>query len=310
MESLPSFVAIDFETATRFRHSICEIGIAIVENGAITATKSWLVQPPGNEFNPVNTLIHGIDESMTKDALLFQEVWPQVASFLQGRVVVAHNTAFDMYALRDALDFYGMEYPTFTDFCSLRLARYVIKGLPNYTISTIYRYFMGRDMETHHRAGYDAEACAIVFLECLKLADVGIEGLEAKFRFRAGSFSPGCFIAQKAKKNYSNKKGLVIPTAADTSKFDPDNYFFGKSVCFTGAFSFATRKNLLQWIADIGGVATDAVTRQTDVLVVGQQNYRVVGEDGISGKQKKALELLEKGQDIEILSEKDFLGFM
>ena len=50
------------------------------------------------------------------------------------------------------------------------------------------------------------------------------------------------------------------------------------------------------------------MTKQTDVLVVGQQDYRVVGEDGMSEKQEKALKLLAKGQDIEILSETEFLS--
>ena len=52
----------------------------------------------------------------------------------------------------------------------------------------------------------------------------------------------------------------------------------------------------------------DNVTKDTDVLVVGQQDYRVVGADGISSKQKKALKFLEKGQDIEILSETEFIN--
>ena len=44
------------------------------------------------------------------------------------------------------------------------------------------------------------------------------------------------------------------------------------------------------------------------ILVVGQQDYRVVGDFGMSNKQKKALKLLEKGQGIEILSEIEFLS--
>lgn len=43
-------------------------------------------------------------------------------------------------------------------------------------------------------------------------------------------------------------------------------------------------------------------------LTVGQQDYRVVGDSGMSNKQKKAFQLLEKGQDIEILSETEFLS--
>jgi DNA polymerase-3 subunit epsilon len=48
-------------------------------------------------------------------------------------------------------------------------------------------------------------------------------------------------------------------------------------------------------------------TSQTNFLVVGQQDFRIVDEDGLSGKQKKALQLLKKGQKIEIISEQDFI---
>ena len=61
-------------------------------------------------------------------------------------------------------------------------------------------------------------------------------------------------------------------------------------------------------MAEVGGIPTDNVTAKTDVLVVGQQDYRVVDDSGMSGKQKKALQLLEKGKDIEILSETEFLS--
>ena len=88
---------------------------------------------------------------------------------------------------------------------------------------------------------------------------------------------------------------------------DEGNYFYGKSVCFTGTTKYASRKELLQMVKNIGGIPLDSVTKETDVLVVGQQDYRVVGADGMSNKQKKALKLLEKGHSIEILSESEFL---
>ena len=52
----------------------------------------------------------------------------------------------------------------------------------------------------------------------------------------------------------------------------------------------------------------ELVGQITPILVVGQQDYRVVGDFGMSNKQKKALKLLEKGQGIEILSEIEFLS--
>lgn len=83
-----------------------------------------------------------------------------------------------------------------------------------------------------------------------------------------------------------------------------------QAVCFTGKRLYVTIVELLQKIADIGGIPMDSVTSKTDVLVVGQQDYRVVSSDGISGKQKKAMELKDKGQDIEILSESEFFGMI
>lgn len=65
---------------------------------------------------------------------------------------------------------------------------------------------------------------------------------------------------------------------------------------------------MLQKIKDVGGIPSDSVTAKTDVLVVGQQDYKKVGDSGMSGKQKKALQLLEKGKEIEILSESEFLS--
>ena len=49
------------------------------------------------------------------------------------------------------------------------------------------------------------------------------------------------------------------------------------------------------------------VTRKTNCLVVGEQDFKVVGEDGYSAKMKKAVSLLESGQRIEILTENDFI---
>jgi DNA polymerase-3 subunit epsilon len=68
-----------------------------------------------------------------------------------------------------------------------------------------------------------------------------------------------------------------------------------------------TRQDALQIIADIGGIPGNNVNKTTNFLVVGQQDYRIVGDAGLSGKQQKALQLLENGADIEIISEDDFL---
>jgi DNA polymerase-3 subunit epsilon len=42
-------------------------------------------------------------------------------------------------------------------------------------------------------------------------------------------------------------------------------------------------------------------------LIVGTQDKTLVGEDGISNKEKKAYELIEKGLAIKILTEDEFI---
>lgn len=307
MENL-NFIAIDLETANCFRGSICEIGIAIVEHGKVVDTKSWLVQPKNNEYQHFNIEIHGITPEMTSDAPSFQSVWNEVLPYIENKTVVAHNTSFDMYAIKDALDDAKMPLPKFDYYCSLRVSKKVFPGLYSYSLANICQS-IGVALDTHHRAESDAKGCAEIFIKCLnKLGLESPSGLPDKLFLRKGQFDGNVHIPQKQRDTYKYKGSILKTIVPDESKFDPDSYFYGKAVCFTGTFSFANRKSLLQAIADIGGTPMDSITKATNILVVGQQDYRVVGADGMSGKQKKAITLINNGQDLEIMPESEFLS--
>lgn len=306
-----SFVAIDLETATSARSSICQIGITEVINGELQTPKSWLVQPEGNVYDSMNIFIHGITPEDTKNCPSFPEVWKDVLPYLQGKIVVAHNTSFDMYALRDAFDKYGIDYPTFDYFCTLRIARYIVKGCYSYSLDIVLNY-LGIEFEHHHRADSDSMGCAKLLLKCLETDNSTLEDLEGNYHFHRGQFAPNVFIAHlQNKKQYSGQhqyKNIIKDLEEHPELIDEGNYFYGKTICFTGKTQYAVRRVLLQMVKNIGGIPTDSVTSETDVLVVGQQDYRIVGADGMSSKQKKALKLLEKGQLIEILSESEFIS--
>lgn len=96
----------------------------------------------------------------------------------------------------------------------------------------------------------------------------------------------------------------------DPEQFDESNPFFQKLVVFTGKMSTLTRQQAFNLVARIGGYVKDDLTTSVNYLVVGQQDVRVVGESGLSGKQKKAAKFKEKGADIEIISEADFIEIM
>ena len=301
-------VALDLETATSVKSSICQIGITEVINGVPQESKSWFVQPEGNEYDFMNIAVHGITPEDTKDSPSFPEVWKEVQPYLQNKIVVAHYTGFDMNALRDAFNKYGMEYPTFDYFCTFRIAKYIVKGCYSYSLGIVCDH-LGIDFGIHHRADSDSMGCALLLLKCLEMDGSTFEDLEAKYNFHRGKFAPGIFEAHHAiEKPGVSYNEFIKSLNIDPSTIDESNYFFGKSVCFTGTCQYGVRKQLLQKVAEIGGIPTNDVTTKTDILVVGQQDYRVVGDSGMSNKQKKALKLLEKGQDIEILSEIEFLS--
>lgn len=300
------FVALDLETATSDRNSICEIGITVVKDSGIVKSKSWLVRPEGNVYDGFNVYIHKITPDMTKDAPSFPAVWREVESYLASGVVVAHNSSFDMYALRDAFIANKMPFPAFKHFCSYRIAKYAVKGYRSYSLPNICEA-LNIPFGVHHRAEGDAIACAKVFIECIGRAGVdSLEDLQDKYGFKCGEFTVDSFRPQLAR---GGGRSTIKPKiAGDPAKIDMGSYFYNKVVCFTGSFQYGSRIKLLQRVADIGGIPVDSVTTAVNILVVGQQDYRKVGDTGMSSKQKKAIELGDKGLDIEIMSEADFLS--
>ena len=192
-----NFIAIDLETATADRNSICEIGIAIVEQSEVKTHKSWLIRPPHNQYDESNTKIHGIRPEDTADAPTFKEAWPTIAQILDGHVVVAHNTTFDAYVLRDSLLLNGTAFPSFPIFCSYRTAKNVIRDCRSYSLPKICETLdipLGR----HHRAEDDAVACANIFLKCIERSGCNsFFDLQEKHSFRCGRFSDKYFRPQR-----------------------------------------------------------------------------------------------------------------
>lgn len=304
------FVALDLETATWEKSSICEIGICVVRDSKIVETRSWLVKPYKNRYDSFNIDIHGITPEMTKDSPSFREVWKEVGPYLENQVVVAHNTAFDMYALKYAFDENKMPYPTFRHFCSYRVAKYCFKDTYSYSLPIVCEA-MGIDFGQHHRAGGDAEGCAKVFIKSIELSGCeSLDQLQEKYEFRCGHFEPGSFEGQRSTKKSAVAGKSIKDYVGDPSKIDENSYFYNKSVCFTGTCRWASRDKLLQTIADIGGFPQKGVNKATQILVVGQQDFKKVGESGMSSKQLKAMELKDSGQDIEIMPESQFLSMI
>lgn len=298
------FITIDFETATSQRDSPCEIGLTFVENGRIVETKSWLIKPMYNEFDYFNTLIHGIKPEDVKDKPEFNELWVEINPLIENKFLIAHNASFDFSVLRRTLEAYQLPFPTLNYSCSYIFSKKVWQGLSSYDLKTLCN--VNNIDFNHHRAGADSRATAELTLKAFELAGVSsIDDFPEKLKTTVGRLYDGGYRPSETKRIYKDKDLTKI--IGDPSKHKQDCIFYGRTVVFTGTLSSMVRTDAQQIIANIGGINGNSVTKDTDFLVVGQQDYRIVGEDGMSNKQEKAVKLIEKGAVLEILSEDDFL---
>ena len=165
---LRDFIAIDFETANQEPSSVCSVGVVMVRDGQIY----WCQR------------VHGISQDETEDAPVFSKVWQQ----LEKRIVevyfsdqelddiryqiatlpfVAHNARFDEGCLKAVFKVYQMDYPDYRFYDTLTASRRQFgQSLPNHQLHTVAAA-CGYDLQKHHHALADAEACAAIALYIL-----------------------------------------------------------------------------------------------------------------------------------------------
>lgn len=161
------FAAIDFETANSERTSICSVGAVIVRKGEIAETFYSLIRPEPDYYSYWCSQVHGLTSKDTQDAPLFPEVWKQIEPLIEGLPLVAHNKSFDESCLKAAFRCYRMEYPDYEFHCTCLASRRVFgQTLPNHQLHTVAAR-CGYQLNNHHHALADAEACAWIAREIL-----------------------------------------------------------------------------------------------------------------------------------------------
>lgn len=163
---MKDFAAIDFETANSERSSVCSVGIVIEKNGVIKDSFYSLVNPEPNYYNYFCTQVHGLTQKDTENAPSFPEVWKQIEPLIDGLPLVAHNARFDSSCLKAVFRTYQMDYPDYVFYDTLSKSRQVLPGLENHKLPTVAKA-CGYNLESHHHALADAEACAWIAREIL-----------------------------------------------------------------------------------------------------------------------------------------------
>lgn len=84
----------------------------------------------------------------------------------------------------------------------------------------------------------------------------------------------------------------------------------GERVAFTGVLASMTHKQGQELVGRHGGEATEHVSRQTTMLVVGEEGWPLEVDGQPSVKFQQAQRLMEGGQTLRIVSESDWLRFL
>lgn len=300
------FVALDFETANAKRSSACSVGIAVVENGKIVETRHWLIKPYPNYFNAINVQIHGIQPADVAGAPTFDVVYEELLPYIDGKIVVAHNASFDISVLRNSLDTYDTSYGKFKFLCTCKLGKALVPKLGSYRLDVLCNRYQ-IDFQ-HHNAEADAMACAKLLLkiasenhcdniaDLCKLADLSLGKCEDFF------YKPcNCHKVAPAPKA---KRKISEVNATEACYCDDD--FDGKKFVFTGTLMSMTRDKAHEIVVAGGGSVANSVSSKTNFLITGLQTSPLL-KDTLSSKEKKALDLVAQGADLQIIDEGDFL---
>lgn len=156
---MKNFAAIDFETANSERTSVCSVGVVVVREGEIVDSFYSLIQPEPNYYSYWCSRVHGLCRTDTDEAPVFPKVWAQVEPLIAGLPLVAHNKTFDEGCLKAVFRCYRMDYPDYEFYDTLWAARRTFPQAHNHRLETVAA-LCGFDMQRHHHALADAEACA------------------------------------------------------------------------------------------------------------------------------------------------------
>lgn len=315
-----AFTAIDFETANGFRGSPCAVGLTKVRDGRIVEEASWLMRPPQghDHFDSRNIAIHGITSGMVADSPRFGDLFPEIGGFIGSDVIVAHNAAFDLGVIRSALEVSALAGPAWDYACTVVLSRKSY-SLPSYSLPFVAEA-AGVPLLNHHDAVEDARACAGIMIDIARRYDAhtveDVLGSHSLALSRAEPYAPGVDELSKATRTALGRSTSATgwsgwPEEGENphanAQADPRHPLYGQTVVFTGSLGIS-RPQAKERAARLGAQPASAVTRRTTVLVVGDGFVASDLRNGrVTGKARRVLELHERGQAIEVLSEAEFL---
>lgn len=291
-----NFTAIDVETANEKRTSICSIGIVVVEKGEIIKQIEHLIKPKELRFNDFNIRLHGITERQVTLSPEFDEIWEKISNEFNERIILAHNSEFDLGSIKQTLELYNIDFPEIKYACTQKISQYAFQELKNYRLDAVAD-FLGLKYN-HHNCLSDAFVSATIGIRGLPQID------KKSYSYWTDELTQSLTkkVSSEKKQNHYgfDKKQLDSKLLKpNMENVDSRNPFYNKKVVFTGDLDSLKRQDAAVLIQKLGADINTAISKKTNIVIM--------GSGAGPSKLKKITELKDEGYEIEIINEQNFL---
>lgn len=230
----------------------------------------------------------GISNEMVAEAPSLDVVLPGYLSFIGDDILLGHNVNFDINFIYDETQRHG--FPNFqNDYMdTMYLSRRLFKDQTTHKLSAVCQHLNVPQTEEHR-----------VLADCIRT-----------------------HLCYQAMKQYCLDTGVspILPwegrelhaksILAQTDIFNEDGPIYQQVFVFTGILERMTRQEAMQAVVNCGGFVGGSVTKKTNYLVLGNNDYCSTIKDGKSSKQKKAEKMQLAGLDIMTISESVFYDML
>ena len=283
---IDDYCVLDTETTglSAYYDEIIEIGILKVRNNEIVDRYDQLIKPSA-EVDGFITALTGITNEMLEGKPCINEIKEDVLLFIGEDIILGHNTSFDMRFLN--VGFKTQLTNQYMD--TMQFARKLYPVLKHHRLSDLTDYLGLHNNE--HRALSDCISTKELY-DAVKASmaekNLAIEDLWT------------------TRGNHGSKRIDIKAIKPTEVVINEDSFFYNRHVVFTGKLEKMLRKDAMQIVVNLGGVLDNSVTKQTNYLILGNNDYNAILKGGKSSKHKKAEKLKLEGQDIEIIDEWTF----
>jgi DNA polymerase-3 subunit epsilon len=242
-----------------------------------------LIKPATSNYisNKITNLT-GITTEMVSDGSEIEDALKLFLEFLEDDIIIGHNVSFDISFLNNKIDSY-LDCDFNVDYIdTLYLSREKFPQFNSHKLSFLSQV-LNLNKKSSHRALDDCYATLELYELC--------------------------------RSEKSNGKSKIINCTNDFNSvtccnIEKDNNINGKHFCFTGTMVKLSREEAISKCIGLGAQSDSSVTLKTNFLVMGIQDYAIFADGKESSKTKRAKQLIEKGQDLQIIDENYFINLI